>query len=74
MEPLDLLGLERDGYEPPAKGDLRVVGFRFGKLADPLHELQRGPEIGEPECPSDAAILVDQLPIGCLPLVGGGFR
>jgi hypothetical protein len=47
--------------------------FGLGKLADPLHEGERFPEIVESKCALDAAGFIAQLPIRSLALEAQGF-
>ena|SRR6266511_6129245 len=57
----------------PSEADVGVMGFGLGKLADPLHEGERFPEIVESTCALDAAGFIAQLPIRSLALETQGF-
>jgi hypothetical protein len=50
-----------------------VMAFGLGKLADPLHEGERFPEIVESKCALDAAGFIAQVPIRSLALEAQGF-
>ena len=57
----------------PAEADVGVMAFGLGKLADPLHEGERFPEIVESKCALDAAGFIAPLPIRSLALEAQGF-
>jgi hypothetical protein len=52
----------------PAEADVGVMAFGLGKLADPLHEGERFPEVVESKRALDAAVVIAQLPIRSLAL------
>ena len=57
----------------PAESDVGVMAFGLGKLADPLHEGERFPEIAESKRALDAVGFIAQLPIGSLRLEAQGL-
>jgi hypothetical protein len=70
---LDLLGAQRDGRVTPTEADIGVMAFGLGKLADPLHEGGRFPEIVESKRALDAVGVIAQPPIGGLRLEAQGL-
>src|SRR6266478_10006165 len=57
----------------PAEADVGVMAFGLGKLADPLHEGERFPEVAESKRALDAAVVIAQRPIRSLALETQGF-
>jgi hypothetical protein len=47
MQTLDLVGVKNDFTVAPAKGDIRVMHFLFGKLANFVDKIKRGLKIIE---------------------------
>jgi len=58
VQSLDLLGAQGDGGVTPAEADIGVMAFGLGKLADPLHEGERFPEIAESKRALDSRTLL----------------
>src|SRR6516225_11005394 len=73
VQSLDFLGAQRDGRVTPTEADIGVMAFGLGKLADPLHEGKRFPEIAESKRALDAVGVIAQLPIRSLGLEVQGF-
>src|SRR5260221_8028025 len=73
VQSLDLFGAQRDGRVTPAETDVGVMSFGFGKLADPLHEGERFPEIAKSKRAIDAAGLIAQFPLPGLDLETQSF-
>ena len=53
MQPMDLLGLQRDRRIAPAEADVRMMAFSLREFTNLLNEGKRVPEIGKPEAPLD---------------------
>ena len=45
VQPLDLLGAQRDGRVTPAEADIGVVSFGFSQVADVANKVERCPKI-----------------------------
>src|SRR5215472_11971629 len=73
VQSLDLFGAQRDGRVTPAETDIGMMSFGFGKLADPLHEGERFPEITKSKRALDAAGIIAQYPLRRLALETQGF-
>src|SRR5260221_14180415 len=73
VQSLDLFGAQRDGRVTPAETDVGVMSFGFGKLADPLHEGERFPEIAKSKRAIDAAGIIAQFPLRRLDLETQSF-
>jgi hypothetical protein len=54
MQPLDLLGLQRDRGITPTEADIRMMAFSFRELTNFLGKGKRLPEIAKPEASLDA--------------------
>jgi hypothetical protein len=63
MQPLDLLGLQRDCRVAPTEADIRMMAFSFREFTNLLNKGKRIPEIAKPEAPFDAASFLRQLPV-----------
>jgi hypothetical protein len=63
MQPLDLLGLQRDRRVAPTEADIRMMAFRFREFTNLLNKGQRLPEIAKPEAPLDAVSFPRQFPV-----------
>jgi hypothetical protein len=63
MQPLNLLGLQRDSRIAPTKTDIGMMAFGFCEFTNLLDKAKRLPEILEPEVPLDSTSIVHQLPI-----------
>jgi hypothetical protein len=63
MQPLNLLGLQRDSRIAPTKTDIWMVAFVFCEFTNLSDKAKRLPEILEPEVPLDPTSIVHQLPI-----------
>ena len=66
MQPLDLLGLQRDRRIAPTEADIRMMAFSFREFTNLLNKGKRLPKIAKPEAPLDAARFLRQLPVRCL--------
>src|SRR5260221_8728788 len=73
VQSLDLLRAQRNGRVTPAEADVGVMAFALGKLADPLHEGERFPEIAKSKRALNAVGFIAQLPIRSLALEAHGF-
>src|SRR5260370_12159283 len=73
VQSLDLLRAQRNGRVTPAEADVGVMAFALGKLADPLHEGERFPEIAKSKRALNAVGFIAQLPIRSLTLETQGF-
>src|SRR5260370_16924914 len=73
VQSLDLLRAQRNGRVTPAEADVGVMAFALGKLADPLHEGERFPEIAKSKRALNAVGFIAQLPIRSLALEAQGF-
>ena len=62
MQPLDLLGLQRDRCIAPTEADIRMMAFSFREFTNLLNKGKCLPEIAKPEAPLDAVSVLQQLP------------
>ena len=62
MQPLDLLGLERDRRIAPTEADVWMMAFSFREFTNLLNKGKCLPEIAKPEAPLDAVSFLQQLP------------
>jgi len=58
MQPMDLLGLQRDRRIAPTEADIRMMAFSFREFTNLLNEAKRLPEIAKPETPLDVVSFV----------------
>src|SRR5580658_8654691 len=63
MQPLDLLGLQRDRRVAPTEADIRMMAFSFREFTNLLNKGKRLPEIAKPKAPLDAVSFLRQLPV-----------
>ena len=63
MQPLDLLGLERDRRIAPTEADVWMMAFSFREFTNLLNKGKRLAEIAKPEAPLDAVSFLRQLPV-----------
>ena len=66
MQPLDLLGLERDRRIAPTEADVWMMAFSFREFTNLLNKGKCLPEIAKPEAPLDAVSFLQQLPAACI--------
>ena len=66
VQPLDLLGAQRDGRVTPAEADIRVVPFIFSQVADVANKVERCPKITKMERSFDAVAIIAQFPVRSL--------
>jgi hypothetical protein len=62
MQPLDLLGLQRDRRIAPTEADVWMMAFSFREFTNLLNKGKCLPEIAKPEAPLDAVSFLQQLP------------
>ena len=53
MQPMDLLGLQRDRRIAPTEADIRMMAIGFREFTNLLNEAKRLPEIAKSETPLD---------------------
>jgi hypothetical protein len=63
VQPINLLGLQRDSRVAPTKSDIGMMAFDFCKLTNLLDKAKCLSEVLEPEVPLDPTSIVHQLPI-----------
>ena len=68
VQPLDLLGAQRDGRVAPAEADIGMVAFCLSQVAHVSNKLERFLKITEGERPLDAVAFIAQIPIRSLRL------
>src|ERR1700730_3895495 len=73
VQPLDLLGVERDRRVTPAKADSRMVSLGFGERGGALHEGECLTEVLEAVGPLYPPPFIEQVPIRRLSAIAGGL-
>jgi hypothetical protein len=53
MQPMDLLGLQRDRRIAPTEADIRMMALSLREFTNLLNEAKGLPEIAKPEAPLD---------------------
>src|SRR5215469_11539189 len=66
VQPLNLLGAQRDGRVTPPEAYVRMVPLGFSQLADVANKVERCPKITEMEGSFDAVAVIAQLPVRSL--------
>ncbi len=66
VQPLNLLGAQRDGRVTPTEANIRMVPFGFSQLADVANKIERCPKITEMESSFDAVAIIAQFPVRSL--------
>src|SRR5215469_94329 len=66
VQTFDLFRPQRDGGEPPAETDVRVVTLGLGQCRGALDKGEGLAEVLEAVGPLDSRRVVDQHPVGCL--------
>mgnify|MGYP000420275935 CR=1 FL=1 len=61
MQPMDLLGLQRDRRIAPTEADIRMMAFSFREFTNLLNKGKRLPKIAKPEAPLDAVSFLRDL-------------
>jgi hypothetical protein len=67
MQPLDLLGLQRDRRIAPTEADVWMMAFSFREFTNLLNKGKCLPEIAKPEAPLDAVSFLSSCQPGACP-------